>query len=97
MLFLSIQHKKNEWAVKMATVEKRYGAALALTMQTERAIMNQYKRLPGLKSSNIGLDVVTGRDEEIDFEDILNGIRFDCATKLALNSPALFLFLFRSS
>ena len=31
------------------------------------------QRLPGLPSSNAGIDTITGMDEQVDLEDILNG------------------------
>ena len=57
----------------MAEVQKSYGMGLRLNLATEKAMMSEFKRLPGLKSSHVGLDVVTGVDEDIDFEDVLNG------------------------
>lgn len=31
------------------------------------------QRLPGLPSSNLGLEILMGKDETIEFEDFLNG------------------------
>ena len=57
----------------MASVERSYGSAAAISMKVEKAIMGNFQRLPGLRSSHVGLNTVLGVDEDIDFEDILNG------------------------
>ena len=39
----------------------------------ETAILSQPKRLPFMPSSNLALDVMSGKLYDIDFEDFLNG------------------------
>jgi hypothetical protein len=39
----------------------------------EREILSQFHRLPVLESSYVGLETVLGIDEDIDYEDFLNG------------------------
>lgn len=50
-----------------------YGKHLPMQIRMELDILSQVKRLPGLPSSNIGLETILGRDETIDFEDYLGG------------------------
>nr|CCA14153.1 conserved hypothetical protein [Albugo laibachii Nc14] len=64
-------HEMN-WELKMATVEQVYGKAASMRLRTEKAVLEQFKRLPGLPSSNAGIDTITGMDEQVDLEDILN-------------------------
>ena len=42
-----------------------------MSKRMERAIMAQFQRPPGIESSFMGLDCVTGRDYTIGFEDFL--------------------------
>jgi hypothetical protein len=76
-----LQEKKSGWEAKMSAVERTYGTALSLHLRTEKAILSKYKRMPGLPSSNVGIDCVLGEDEEIGFADVLSG-EFACMFKL---------------
>lgn len=67
------QHRRNNWEMKMATVEQVYGKAAAMRLRTEKAVLEQFQRLPGLPSSRVGVDTLTGADEQIEFSDFLNG------------------------
>lgn len=49
-----------------------YGAAAGIELQMDRQIFASFQRLPGVTSSFSGLDTFMGRDEKIDFEDVLN-------------------------
>jgi hypothetical protein len=46
---------------------------MAMTLATEKEIFSRMRRLPGLETSNVGLETVMGVDESIDFPDFLNG------------------------
>jgi hypothetical protein len=35
-------------------------------------VLSQFRRAPGLPSSSLGLSIVMGRDEEIDWADVHN-------------------------
>jgi hypothetical protein len=48
-----------------------YGMHLPMRIRMELDILSQAKRLPGIRSSNIGAETILGRDETIDFEDFL--------------------------
>ncbi|TYZ65437.1 hypothetical protein PybrP1_011716 [[Pythium] brassicae (nom. inval.)] len=65
-------HRTTNWELKMATVEQVYGKAAAMRLRTEKAVMEQFGRMPGLPSSHAGLDTITGADQEIEFADFLN-------------------------
>ncbi|KAI9908431.1 hypothetical protein PsorP6_003766 [Peronosclerospora sorghi] len=62
----------SNWELKMATVEQVYGKAAAMRLRTEKAVLEQFTRLPGMPSSHTGLDTLTGADEQIEFSDFLN-------------------------
>jgi hypothetical protein len=58
---------------KMEMARRTYGSHLAMTLATERQMLNRDHRLPGLKSSRIHMDTLLGDDCQIDFTDFLNG------------------------
>lgn len=62
-----------QWAAKLDMVRRTYGSHLAMRLATERTIFGRQHRLPGLQSSHVGLDTVTGSDVNIDFSDYLSG------------------------
>ncbi|UIZ26860.1 hypothetical protein KXD40_001692 [Peronospora effusa] len=70
---LQTTHRQSNWELKMATVEQVYGKAAAMRLRTEKSVLEQFTRLPGLPSSHAGLDTLTGADEQIEFTDFLNG------------------------
>jgi hypothetical protein len=45
-----------------------------LQLNMEQAILSQYRRLPGFHSEFVGLEVMGMHNEQIGFEDVLNGI-----------------------
>jgi proteasome maturation protein len=47
------------------------GLHAPLRLKTEREIASRMQRLPGLPSSNLMSDILTGRLDTIDFEDFL--------------------------
>ncbi|CAG8820878.1 7817_t:CDS:2, partial [Racocetra persica] len=51
-----------------------YGTPAPIRHLMERSIVSRVQRLPGLPSSNFGLEILMGKDETIEFEDFLNGI-----------------------
>jgi len=55
------------------TLQRRlYGMHAPIRQLMERSIVSRVQRAPVLHSSNLGLDILTGKDETIDFEDFLN-------------------------
>lgn len=66
-------HDEIQWSNKMDMIRRTYGSHMAMRLATEKAILSRQRRLPGLQSSTIGLDTLTGNDLTIGFEDFLNG------------------------
>ncbi len=51
-----------------------YGLHVPLRMQMESEILSQYRRLPTLQSSMVGLDTLAGRDTQINISDVFGAI-----------------------
>merc|ERR1719254_264147 len=49
-----------------------FGQHAPIRMKIERELLSQFQRLPGLKSSLVGLETLMDMDETIEFEDIFN-------------------------
>jgi proteasome maturation protein len=49
-----------------------YGTALPARMQIEQQLLNRIERLPGLPSSKLGLDSMTGGLDDFSFASYLN-------------------------
>mmetsp|Transcript_67659 Transcript_67659/g.78562 ORF Transcript_67659/g.78562 Transcript_67659/m.78562 type:complete len:118 (+) Transcript_67659:45-398(+) len=68
--------QENKWAaeeeVRMQGYSTAFGSHLPMKLTIERTIASQTGRLPGLKSSNLQLDIAMNRLNRIDFEDFLN-------------------------
>lgn len=53
-------------------VRRLYGSGLAMRLATERQLASQTAtRLPGMPESNLDMEIVTGNDVMLDFEDVL--------------------------
>ncbi|RKO90801.1 proteasome maturation factor UMP1, partial [Blyttiomyces helicus] len=50
---------------------RAFGSHLPIRLQMEKALVSQVRRIPVLPVSNVGLDILTGRDGHIEFEDFL--------------------------
>eukprot|EP00808_Paulinella_micropora_P004077 g60016.t1 len=77
-----VQQIQREFARKQAATKRLmlarvYGQHFPLRLQMEEAILTQFQRLPGLKSSFAGMESLTGRDVEIEFEDTLADPEFN--------------------
>ena len=70
---LQLANVDAQWAAKLDMVRRTYGSHLAMRLATERTMFGRQHRLPGLQSSHVGLDTVTGSDVNIDFSDYLSG------------------------
>ena len=55
----------------MRTLGQVYGSALPARMAIEEQIVGRVRRLPGIPSSRLGLDALTGRLDDVGFEDVL--------------------------
>jgi hypothetical protein len=62
-----------------------YGLHVPLRMQMESEILSQYRRLPTLQSSMVGLDTLAGRDTQINISDVFGAIpRVSAAPRASL-------------
>ena len=68
-------------AAGMAHVRSTYGAALPIRLATETAILSKTERLPGLPSSRLGLEAMSGKLDRFDETDYL-GPGADLAAEL---------------
>ena len=75
---LDIQQNEigNGWNNKIDMIRRTYGSHMAMRIASENKIFQTSHRLPGLESSKISYDTVTGRNLEVSFTDILNGKLF---------------------
>lgn len=48
-----------------------YGEALPMRMHLEHQILSKFQRLPGVSSSHLGLEAMTGELDEFTFESYL--------------------------
>jgi Proteasome maturation factor UMP1 len=60
-----------EEEMKMRNCSVLYGSGLAMRMAMERHVHGQPTRLPGLKSSYLGLEVMMNKLGSLEFEDYL--------------------------
>eukprot|EP00877_Chromochloris_zofingiensis_P003670 jgi/Chrzof1/13303/Cz07g28070.t1 len=65
------QPKSQANATKMQMMRDLYGIAMPAKMHIERQILDRFQRLPGLPSSKLGLDSLTGALDEFCFESYL--------------------------
>lgn len=62
----------NEAAARRRLQAAVYGAALPMRRMMDRQTLSQFHRLPGLPSSQLGIELLDRKDEKIDFADFLN-------------------------
>lgn len=66
------ERSHNDVAEKMQMLQKLYGTALPARMSLEKQILSKVGRLPGLLSSRLGLESMTGSLDEFSFSSYLN-------------------------
>ncbi|RUP50483.1 proteasome maturation factor UMP1 [Jimgerdemannia flammicorona] len=64
--------QETQYQLKLSMYRNLYGIHAPVRHLMERSIVSKVQRLPVLPSSNLGLEILTGQDETIDFEDFLN-------------------------
>eukprot|EP00440_Ansanella_granifera_P004665 gb/GFBE01005056.1/.p1 GENE.gb/GFBE01005056.1/~~gb/GFBE01005056.1/.p1 ORF type:complete len:153 (+),score=38.81 gb/GFBE01005056.1/:1-459(+) len=69
---LLIDHTRRSEQQEMMSKAIVYGQHAPIRAKMEREILSQFQRLPGLKSSLVGLETVLDMDDTIEFEDIMN-------------------------
>ncbi|EDW04113.1 proteasome maturation protein [Drosophila grimshawi] len=67
-----LNYNDHRYNIDMQMLRNREGLGAPLKMGMDRFAARQIGRLPFLQSSNIMDDVLTGRCDEISFEDFLN-------------------------
>eukprot|EP01147_Barroeca_monosierra_P001883 gene1883-4978_t len=91
---IQMKHEEHHDRLKLSIMGAIQGPAAPRIVKLERALLSQNKRLPGLHSSRLGLEVSTGRLGLIEFEDFLNDPKDSEAIvnihELAEASPNLF-------
>eukprot|EP01043_Picozoa_sp_COSAG02_P019258 COSAG02_NODE_921_length_15917_cov_4.428057_6_plen_95_part_00 len=72
-----------------------YGLHVPLRMQMESEILSQYRRLPTLQSSMVGLDTLAGRDTQINISDVFGATptRIGGAARVFDRPPRLLLLV----
>ncbi|KAG7672561.1 putative Proteasome maturation protein-like protein [Nannochloris sp. 'desiccata'] len=63
---------KNNEAAKMEMLQNVYGGAFPARLQIEKQLLNRVERLPGIPSSKLGLDSLTGNLDDFSFGSYLN-------------------------
>ncbi|CAH1777672.1 unnamed protein product, partial [Owenia fusiformis] len=67
------EHKDRQDAIMLRNTQ---GLHAPMRLHMEKSVAQKMQRLPGMSSSHVMLDSLTGRDEMIDFEDIFNTQEF---------------------
>jgi len=62
---------KNQEANDFAMLQQTQGIHAPFRLMAERKIASKIQRMPGLQSSHLMSDILTGRLDDINFEDIL--------------------------
>ncbi|KAJ3302186.1 hypothetical protein HDU76_005561 [Blyttiomyces sp. JEL0837] len=58
-------------ALRMTMLSDVYGMHAPLRLKMEKHLVSQKRRIPVLKNTNLAMEILTGRDQTIDFEDYL--------------------------
>lgn len=66
-----MHRKQDEQAQRIREIGFQYGIAEAMRYQAQDRLLSQFHRLPGLKSSHLGLEVHRGSLHKIEMEDWL--------------------------
>ncbi|RIB12506.1 proteasome maturation factor UMP1 [Gigaspora rosea] len=66
------QWEETQTNLKLTMQRRIYGIHAPIRHLMERSIVSRMQRLPGLPSSNFGMEILMGKDETIEFEDFLN-------------------------
>ena len=61
-------HRQHAQTTKLQMMRDLYGVAVPAKIQIEQQILGRFQRLPGLPSSHLGLESLTGALDEFGFE-----------------------------
>ncbi|TPX72947.1 hypothetical protein SpCBS45565_g00354 [Spizellomyces sp. 'palustris'] len=65
------QWQETQEQLRMTMHRRAFGLHAPLRLQMEKALVSQPRRIPVLPVSNLGLEILEGRDQTIDYEDFL--------------------------
>lgn len=65
-------HSASDVRARRTLQAATYGSAFPMRRMMNESVLRQFHRLPGLQSSGVALDILSGRDADMDFEDYLN-------------------------
>ncbi|DBB14063.1 hypothetical protein WJX82_008902 [Trebouxia sp. C0006] len=65
-------HPRQQEQIRLEMMRNVYGSALPARMALEKQILGRVQRLPGIESSRLGLDSLSGKLDEFEFDSYLN-------------------------
>ncbi|MEW5311235.1 MAG: hypothetical protein WDW38_002967 [Sanguina aurantia] len=68
---IQAQHSSRSQAQKLGMLRDLYGIALPAKLQIETQILERFVRMPGMTSSKLGLEALTGTLDDFTFESYL--------------------------
>ncbi|KAM9968613.1 hypothetical protein ACTFIW_007763 [Dictyostelium discoideum] len=68
---IQLDQGKTEIKLKNFAMKNVFGTHMVMNNEIEKQIYSQFKRLPTLQSSMVGLETILGLDEDFDFGDYL--------------------------
>lgn len=72
MQAMQTEYTANSLKARRTLQAATFGSAFPMRRMMQEDILAQFHRLPGLPSSGVALDVLRGRDADLDFDDYLN-------------------------
>ncbi|ELU03934.1 hypothetical protein CAPTEDRAFT_173101 [Capitella teleta] len=67
--------RENKFNMDMALLRNAHGIQMPLHLQLERKSVPSNLRLPGMASSNLSQDILSGKIEDLDICDVINNPR----------------------
>eukprot|EP00912_Choanoflagellata_sp_UC4_P002404 UC4_evm2s1514 len=65
-------HGVHEEHLRMKILADTQGAAVVSKLKAERKLLSHFHRLGNMNSSFLGLEIILGKDDTLEFEDVLN-------------------------
>eukprot|EP01091_Cochliopodium_minus_P009819 TRINITY_DN2508_c0_g1_i1.p1 TRINITY_DN2508_c0_g1~~TRINITY_DN2508_c0_g1_i1.p1 ORF type:complete len:125 (-),score=24.12 TRINITY_DN2508_c0_g1_i1:147-521(-) len=63
--------QRNQVNLESFASKNTFGTHFPMRLHMEQKLVSQFQRIPNLKTSYLGLEILRGDDEDIDFEDYL--------------------------
>jgi proteasome maturation protein len=80
------EHKLHASAKQLNMMRQLYGTAVPAKLEIESQILSRFTRLPGLPSSKLGLEAMTGELDDFSFESYLGQSQYSDAVPPELHS-----------